>query len=112
MSSASPVGAEIDSGERPHAEEASDVLTGRQPKMRMAYSRIVPWRAQFIRPRRGRVVAGVCAAIADRYGSSRTGVRALFVASLLLPGPQILAYLVGWAVFRKEPAGSPAPPAR
>jgi phage shock protein PspC (stress-responsive transcriptional regulator) len=68
----------------------------------------VSWREQFVRPRRGRVVAGVCAAIADRYGSSRTGVRVLFVASLLLPGPQILVYLFGWAVFPKEPHRLPA----
>jgi phage shock protein PspC (stress-responsive transcriptional regulator) len=61
------------------------------------------WRASFVRPRRGRVVAGVCAAIADRYGTTRTGVRILFVASMLLPGPQILVYLAGWAAFRKEP---------
>jgi phage shock protein PspC (stress-responsive transcriptional regulator) len=49
------------------------------------------------------VIAGVCAAIADRYGTTRTGVRVLFVASMLLPGPQILVYLAGWAAFRKEP---------
>lgn len=78
-------------------------------KAAAVYAHCVTWREQFVRPRRGRVVAGVCAAIADRYGSSRTGVRVLFVASLLLPGPQILVYLVGWAVFPKEPAGPPAP---
>lgn len=61
------------------------------------------WREQFVRPRRGRVVAGVCAAIADHYGSSRMAVRIVFVASMLLPGPQILAYLVGWVAFPKEP---------
>jgi len=71
------------------------------------YAHGVPPRQQFVRPRRGRVVAGVCAAIADRYGTSRTAVRLLFVASMLLPGPQILAYLVGWAVFPKEPARLP-----
>ena len=64
------------------------------------------WRESFVRPRRGRIIAGVCAAIADRYGTSRTGVRALFLASLLLPGPQVLLYLVGWAAFPKEGAGA------
>ncbi len=44
-------------------------------------------------------------------GSSRTAVRLVFVASLLLPGPQILAYLVCWAVFPKEPSRLVAPPA-
>jgi phage shock protein PspC (stress-responsive transcriptional regulator) len=60
------------------------------------------WHEQFVRPRRGRVIAGVCAAIADRYGTSRMGVRVLFVASVLLPGPQFLVYLLGWALFPQE----------
>ncbi len=65
------------------------------------------WREQFVRPRRGRVIAGVCAAIADRYGTSRTAVRVLFVASILLPGPQFLVYLLGWAMFPQAPARLP-----
>lgn len=62
-------------------------------------------RAPFVRPRRGKVVAGVCAAIANRFGLSRTLVRFLFVVSMLLPGPQILAYLAGWILFPKAPRG-------
>lgn len=54
------------------------------------------------RPRRGRVVAGVCAAIARRFDLSPTLVRVLFVLSMLLPGPQILAYLVLWIVIPSE----------
>lgn len=60
------------------------------------------WRKSFVRPSDGRVLAGVCAAIADRYGTSRTAVRATFVVSVLLPGPQVLIYLFGWAVFPGE----------
>ncbi|MFP5371777.1 MAG: PspC domain-containing protein [Actinomycetes bacterium] len=67
----------------------------------------MPQRQEFVRPRRGRVLAGVCAAIADRYGTSRAGVRILFVASLLLPGPQFVVYLLGWAMFPKQPAQLP-----
>jgi phage shock protein PspC (stress-responsive transcriptional regulator) len=55
-----------------------------------------------VRPRRGKVVAGVCAALAHRFGMSVTGVRVLFVLSMLLPGPQILAYLVLWIVIPAE----------
>jgi phage shock protein PspC (stress-responsive transcriptional regulator) len=55
-----------------------------------------------VRPRRGRVVAGVCAALARRFGLSPTGVRVLFVLSMLLPGPQILAYFVLWIVVPSE----------
>jgi phage shock protein PspC (stress-responsive transcriptional regulator) len=52
-----------------------------------------------VRPRRGRVVAGVCAALAQRFEVSPTLVRVLFLLSMLLPGPQILAYVVLWIVI-------------
>ena len=55
-----------------------------------------------VRPRHGRLVAGVCAALARRFGLSPTGVRVVFVLSMLLPGPQILAYLVLWIVIPSE----------
>ena len=54
------------------------------------------------RPRRGRIVAGVCAAIARRFDLSPTLVRVLFVLSMFLPGPQILAYIVLWIVIPGE----------
>jgi phage shock protein PspC (stress-responsive transcriptional regulator) len=55
-----------------------------------------------VRPRRGKIVAGVCAAVARRFDLSPTLVRVLFVLSMLLPGPQILAYLVLWIVVPSE----------
>jgi len=55
-----------------------------------------------VRPRRGKIVAGVCAAVARRFDLSPTVVRLLFVVSMLLPGPQILAYLVLWIVVPSE----------
>jgi phage shock protein PspC (stress-responsive transcriptional regulator) len=55
-----------------------------------------------VRPRRGKLVAGVCAAVARRFDVSPTLVRLLFVLSMLLPGPQILAYLVLWIVVPSE----------
>jgi phage shock protein PspC (stress-responsive transcriptional regulator) len=54
------------------------------------------------RPRQGRVIGGVCAAIADRLGLSRTLVRALFVLSIVLPGPQVLVYLIAWLLIPQE----------
>jgi phage shock protein C len=51
------------------------------------------------RPRDNRVIAGVCSGIARRFGLDPTIVRILFVASLLLPGPQILIYLVAWVLM-------------
>jgi phage shock protein PspC (stress-responsive transcriptional regulator) len=59
--------------------------------------------AQLVRPRRGKIIAGVCAGLARRYGISPTRVRLLFVASLLLPGPQIVLYLAGWILMPKAP---------
>ncbi len=54
------------------------------------------------RPRRGKLLAGVCAGLARRFGMSPNGVRALFVISLLLPGPQILLYVALWIIMPQE----------
>lgn len=58
--------------------------------------------ASLTRPRHGRVVAGVCAAIAHRFGVSPFLVRVIFLVSMLLPGPQILIYLGGWLLIPNE----------
>jgi phage shock protein PspC (stress-responsive transcriptional regulator) len=58
---------------------------------------------QLVRPRRGKMIAGVCAAIAQRYGLPAGRVRLLFVLSMLLPGPQIVLYLAGWILLPKAP---------
>ena len=57
------------------------------------------------RPRRGRVIAGVCAGIARRYGWSPRAVRVAFVVSILLPGPQVLLYLALWIAMPNDPRG-------
>jgi phage shock protein C len=54
------------------------------------------------RPRSGRVLAGVCAALARRGGIPPAVVRVLFVVSLILPGPQALAYIVLWILMPSE----------
>ena len=55
-----------------------------------------------VRPQRGKLVAGVCAGLARRFGLSTTLVRVGFVLSMFLPGPQILAYIVLWIVVPSE----------
>ncbi len=55
-----------------------------------------------VRPRSGKLIAGVAAGLARRYDVSPTLVRILFLASMLLPGPQIVAYLVLWIIMPKE----------
>ena len=59
-----------------------------------------------VRPRRGRVIAGVCAGVARRYGWSPWGVRFAFAISCLLPGPQIVLYIALWILMPKEPEGA------
>ena len=55
-----------------------------------------------VRPVNGRVVAGVCAALAKKYNTSPWLIRLLFVVSTALPGPQFIAYIVLWAVIPQE----------
>lgn len=54
-----------------------------------------------VRPARGRMIAGVCAGLARRFGMKAWQVRTLFVLSCLLPGPQILLYIGLWIVMPK-----------
>ncbi|WP_405724023.1 PspC domain-containing protein [Streptomyces sp. NBC_01537] len=57
-----------------------------------------------VRPRHGRMIAGVCAGLADRFGTSATTMRVIFLLSCLLPGPQFLLYLAMWIVMPSEKA--------
>ena len=55
-----------------------------------------------VRPSRDRMIAGVCAALARRFDMKPWQVRALFVISCLLPGPQFLLYLALWIILPSE----------
>jgi phage shock protein PspC (stress-responsive transcriptional regulator) len=57
---------------------------------------------KLVRPREGRWIAGVCAGVADRFGVSRNLVRALFVVSVILPGPQFVIYLALWILIPSD----------
>ena len=54
------------------------------------------------RPQDDRMIAGVCAGIARRFNIDPTVVRIAFIASLFLPGPQILIYLAAWLLMSDE----------
>ncbi|MER5772330.1 PspC domain-containing protein [Streptomyces sp. NPDC001985] len=58
--------------------------------------------AALVRPRDGRMIGGVCAGLARRFGTSATTMRVIFVASCLLPGPQFLLYAALWALLPGE----------
>ncbi|MYV66178.1 PspC domain-containing protein [Streptomyces sp. SID2131] len=64
--------------------------------------------AALIRPCDGRVIGGVCAALARRFGTSATTMRVIFLVSCLLPGPQFLVYLALWLLLPAEKTASAA----
>lgn len=55
-----------------------------------------------VRPTQGRMIAGVCAALANRFGWSAGLIRLLAVLSCLLPGPQVIIYIVLWILIPRE----------
>lgn len=57
---------------------------------------------KLIRPQDGRMVAGVCAGIARRFGIDATLVRLAWVFSVACLGTGFLAYIVCWIVIPQE----------
>lgn len=55
------------------------------------------------RPQHGKVIAGVCAGLGERFGWKPWVVRLAFLLSCLLPGPQFLIYIVLWIMMPKRP---------
>jgi phage shock protein PspC (stress-responsive transcriptional regulator) len=60
-------------------------------------------RRSLYRSRRHRVIAGVCGGIADYLGWSPTRVRVLTLLSFLLPGTQVIIYILMWIFVPNEP---------
>ena len=54
------------------------------------------------RPLAGRILGGVCAGLALRFGLRPWTVRVLFLLSCLLPGPQFIAYIAMWIIVPGE----------
>ena len=46
-----------------------------------------------------RWIGGVAGGVAEYFGLDPMLVRVLFIASLLLPGPQVLLYVILWFVM-------------
>jgi phage shock protein C len=57
---------------------------------------------RLVRSRRDRKIAGVCGGIAEHFGWDPTVVRLVVILSILLPGPQVLAYLLAWIVMPED----------
>ncbi|MFE0374445.1 PspC domain-containing protein [Streptomyces inhibens] len=58
--------------------------------------------AALVRTRNNRMIAGVCAGLARRFGTTPTTMRVIFAVSCLLPGPQFLVYLALWILLPSE----------
>ncbi|MEU5052426.1 PspC domain-containing protein [Streptomyces sp. NPDC021096] len=58
--------------------------------------------APLVRPRNHKMIAGVCAGLAERFGTSRTTMRVIFLLSCLLPGPQFVLYIALWILMPAE----------
>lgn len=58
--------------------------------------------SRLTRPRDDRWIAGVCSGLARRFGISSGIMRLIFVLSLLLPGPQVLIYIILWVLLPQE----------
>jgi phage shock protein PspC (stress-responsive transcriptional regulator) len=54
------------------------------------------------RPRDDRWIAGVCSGLGRRFGISSGIMRLIFVLSCLLPGPQVLIYIILWVMMPQE----------
>ena len=61
-----------------------------------------PHMSRLARPTHGRMIGGVCAALARRFGTSTTTMRVIFLVSCLLPGPQFLLYIALWILLPSE----------
>jgi phage shock protein PspC (stress-responsive transcriptional regulator) len=56
-----------------------------------------------VRSRKGRMVAGICAGIAEYFGADVTLVRVIVAAiAVITGGAGVLAYLVAWAIIPEE----------
>lgn len=56
---------------------------------------------QLVRPRRGKMIAGVCAGLANRFGMSTGRVRFVFLLFGLFGAGEV-AYLALWIIMPKE----------
>ncbi len=60
------------------------------------------WNSRPRRPRRGRKLAGVAAAIGNRYAIDPVIVRVAFVVTAFYGGAGVLLYLAGWLFFPEQ----------
>lgn len=57
---------------------------------------------RLVRPRSGRMIAGVCAGIAGYFNVDPTVIRLLWVILSLLYGSGVLVYFLAWIIIPEE----------
>ena len=62
-----------------------------------------PNSGQLFRPLTGRMIGGVCAAFALRYGWDVTVTRVITALLIVCTGVGILAYIAAWIIIPEEP---------
>jgi phage shock protein PspC (stress-responsive transcriptional regulator) len=60
---------------------------------------------RFVRSTNDRKVAGVCAGVADYFDIDPALVRILWALSTLVPGPNVIAYIIIWIAADEGPTG-------
>jgi phage shock protein PspC (stress-responsive transcriptional regulator) len=76
-------------------------MRGSETTMNSVYDSMA--RQGLIRPREGRIIGGVCAGLARRFGIDPWIARLLFVLILfVIPGSQILVYPLLWVLMPAE----------
>lgn len=66
--------------------------------------------SRLIRPRSGRMIAGVCQGLANSYGWDVVWVRVITVlVAIFGNGIGLIAYIVFWVVMPEEPLALPSP---
>ena len=60
---------------------------------------------KLVRSTNDRKLGGVCAGLADYFEVDVTLVRVLWLLATLIPGPNILVYIVLWIVLPQAPTG-------
>ena len=62
----------------------------------------------FVRSTNDRKIAGVCAGVADYFDMDPTIVRVVWLLATLIPGPNILAYIILWIAVPEGQTGMAA----
>jgi len=60
---------------------------------------------RFVRSTNDRKIAGVCAGVADYFDIDPTIIRILWALATLIPGPNIIAYIIIWIAADEGPTG-------